>query len=91
MYLHIGADACVAMRDVVAIISHKLMELSPVNREFIGSAEAERRVFRSADGRFASAVVTTTAVYLTPTTPATLVRRARSGFGSGQLGREARA
>jgi len=84
MYLHIGADASVATRDVVAIISGRLMELSPVNREFIGFAESERRVFRYAEGGFGSAIVTATAVYLAPTTPATLVRRARAWSGPGQ-------
>jgi hypothetical protein len=81
MYLHIGADASVAMKDVVAIISGRLMGLSPVNREFIGCAESERRVFRYAEGEFGSAVVTANAVYLTPTTPATLTRRARAVSG----------
>jgi len=84
VYLHIGADASVATRDVVAIINGRVMAFSPVNREFIGLAESQRRVFRSQEGDFGSVVVTATAVYLTPTTPATLVRWARAFSGHGQ-------
>ncbi|MEW6523568.1 MAG: extracellular matrix regulator RemB [Bacillota bacterium] len=81
MFLHIGADASVATRDVIAIIDVKSLARSPATREFLSLAESERRVYRSGEGGFKSMVVTSTAVYLSPITPATLRRRLRArGF-----------
>lgn len=44
MYVHLGGDLVVAVRDVVAVLDARLIGGSPVNQEFVRHAEAASRV-----------------------------------------------
>lgn len=73
MYIHIGDDFVVPIRDIVAIFDYKIKN-SPIVEEFLnGQAET---IISSAVGSPRSIVVTETNVYLSPLSSRTLKKRA---------------
>ncbi len=80
MYLHIGADASVAVADIIAILDARRAGRAPATREFLGMAESERRVYRPGGGKHKSLVITTAGIYLSPISSGTLKRRAQRPY-----------
>lgn len=78
MYLHIGGDAVVALRDLVAIMDMVSMERSAKNQEFLRIAAEEGFLEIVGDGAVFSWVITTRKVYGSPISSLTLKKRAGS-------------
>lgn len=78
MFLHIGGDVVVAMRDVVAIIDAASMERGPLNAEFIKKRSGKPLLQKITNGPPNSWVITTSKAYASPISAATLRKRATS-------------
>lgn len=74
MFLHIGSDVVVPLREVVGIID-LTEEPSQVNREFLRTAEEEGFVVQLSETPV-SIVICTKTIYLSPISAKTLYRRA---------------
>lgn len=75
MFLHIGSDVVVPLREVIAILDAALLERSQAVRDLISLQQAERRVTDIAGGRPRSIVLTDRGVFLSPISTVTLRRR----------------
>lgn len=75
MFLHIGSDVVVPLREVIAILDAALLERSQEVRDLISLQQAERRVTDIAGGRPRSIVLTDRGVFLSPISTVTLRRR----------------
>lgn len=78
MYVHIGGDIVVPVRDLVAIIDIASMERSASNQEFLHTASEEGFIEHVGDGPTNSWVITLQKVYASPISSLTL--RKRAGF-----------
>lgn len=76
MFLHIGGDIVIQVRDLVAIVEVASMERGVANQEFLRMASAEGFLERVGDGATNSWVVTTSKVYASPISSTTLKKRA---------------
>lgn len=76
MFLHIGGDVMVAVKDVVAIVDVETMERGQTNQLFIKTALEEGFLDRVTEGTPNSWVVTTQKVYASPISSMTLRKRA---------------
>ncbi|HHT68344.1 MAG TPA: DUF370 domain-containing protein [Firmicutes bacterium] len=74
MFLHIGSDVVVPLREVVGIID-LTEEPSQVNREFLRTAEEEGFVVQLSETPV-SIVICTKTIYLSPISAKTLYKRA---------------
>ncbi|KKM11564.1 hypothetical protein SY88_07630 [Clostridiales bacterium PH28_bin88] len=80
MYLHIGRDMIVPQEEIVAIIDIDLSRKSDLTREFLQVAEVEGALQAVAkDEEPKSCIITTSKVYLSSISSATLLKRAESG------------
>lgn len=78
MYVHLGGDLVVAIREVVAIVDRRLIEHAEVNREFIDRALATKRVRGGGlTPECKALVVTKQAVFTSGISVPTLARRMR--------------
>lgn len=78
MYLHLGGDRVVRLRDILAILNAG----ASAARAFAAQAEARGLLERAQDGPVHAYVVTRGRVYASPIASATLARRAvRVGQG----------
>ncbi len=75
MFLHMGNDVVVPLREVISVIS--LEEPSDLNREFLKTAEEEGFVVQLT-AEPVSIVVCTKKIYLSPISAKTLYKRASS-------------
>lgn len=75
MFLHIGSDVVVPLREVIAILDAELLERSQAVRDLVSLQQAERRVTDIAGGRPRSIVLTDRGVFLSPISTVTLRRR----------------
>lgn len=73
MYIHIGEDLNVRLRDIIAIFDKQSMN-SPLFEEFLKKHEG--KIIDFAKGSFHSIVVTNDKMYLTPLASKTLKKRA---------------
>lgn len=78
MFLHIGGDVMIPLRDLIGVIDVSGFD-SPVNGEFLKTAEEEGFVVQLT-GKPASLVICTEQVYLSPISTQTLSKRARRIF-----------
>lgn len=74
MFLHIGSDVVVPLREVVGIID-LTEEPSQLNREFLRTAEEEGFVVQLSETPV-SIVICTKTIYLSPISAKTLYKRA---------------
>ncbi|NLJ74068.1 MAG: DUF370 domain-containing protein [Firmicutes bacterium] len=77
MFLHLGGDVVIPLREVISIINIDHEE-SPLNREFVQTAQDEGFVIQLASDPI-SCIVTTKNIYLSPISVYTLKKRADEG------------
>lgn len=77
MFLHLGADMVVPLRDVIAIHDMKTGK-SKINNEFIRMMKNSKKVVDISDNAPKSFVLTTNRVYLSAISSVTLKKRASS-------------
>ncbi len=82
MYLHLGGDTVVSLKDVIAIFDLDITSISKITREFLHIAEEEGFVINVSDDLPKSYVLAETnnesRVYISPISAATLLKRANN-------------
>lgn len=81
MFLHIGSDLIINMKDVVAILDLRSRDYSLATKEFIQLAEAEGRLVDVSTGSPKSFIVSEDKVFLSPISSVTLRKRGESARG----------
>lgn len=82
MILHLGSDMSIRTREVVAIFDLDVIRPSQASREFLEIMESEGKLVRVSSEPPKSAVLTDNALYLSPISSWTILRRAEHGqFG----------
>lgn len=81
MFLHLGADTVVPLRDVISITDIKLAR-SGINDDFLKLMREENMIDDVSEGNAKSFVVTEKMVYLSAISAATLKKRANFLFES---------
>jgi extracellular matrix regulatory protein B len=76
MFLHVGADAVVSLKRVVAILDLKSTATAEATREFLALAQREKTVTDISGGDPKSLVLTESEVFLSPISSLTLMKRA---------------
>lgn len=77
MFLHLGSDVMVPVKDIVAIYDHKTME-SEENRVCFDFMKLEKEVVAITSDEVKSYVVTDDSIYLSVISSLTLKKRAKS-------------
>ena len=82
MFLHLGGDTVIAMKDVIAIFDLDLTTTSKITREFLHVAEEEGFVINVSEDLPKSYILTESnnesRVYISPISAATLLKRANN-------------
>lgn len=79
MFLHIGGDVAIPVEDLIAIINLEIGVKKEATREFLSYAEDEKTVIRIGDKEHnKSIVLTRSAIYYSPISTATLLKRAEN-------------
>ena len=82
MYLHLGGDTVVNLKDVIAIMDLDVTTVSKITREFLTVAEEEGFVINVSDDLPKSYVLTErdneSRLYISPISSATLLKRANN-------------
>ncbi|MCG0238461.1 MAG: DUF370 domain-containing protein [Firmicutes bacterium] len=81
MFLHLGADVVVSLKEVISILDLRTAGKAEATREFLQACRAQNRVVQIADGEPKSVVVTDRHVYLSPISSLTLKKRSLSQYG----------
>jgi hypothetical protein len=82
MILHLGSDMSIRTREVIAIFDLDVIRPSQASREFLEIMESEGKLVRISSEPPKSAVLTENALYLSPISSWTILRRAEHGqFG----------
>ncbi|MBE7009979.1 MAG: DUF370 domain-containing protein [Ruminococcaceae bacterium] len=85
MFLHLGADVVVNMKDVIAILDLDVTSTSKITREFLRVAEDEGFVVNVSDDLPKSFVITEidkeSRVFVSPISTATLLKRSKENGG----------
>lgn len=76
MFLHVGGDVTVSLKQVVAILDLRSTQNGESNRQLLESYRKRHRVDDISDGDPRSLVLTTDRIYLSPISSLTLLRRA---------------
>lgn len=83
MFLHLGGDTVVNLKDVIAIMDLDVTSISKITREFLTVAEEERFVVNVSEDLPKSYVLAEidhkSKIFISPISSATLLKRAR-GF-----------
>lgn len=83
MFLHVGKDAVIPYKDIIAFIDLTRASKSEKTSEFLDLAKVEKRLDQNVDRNKAkSCVITPKRVYLSKISTATLVKRVSSFKGS---------
>lgn len=77
MFLHLGADLVVPLRDVIAITDLKSGK-SNINKEFLDRLQDEKKVIDISEKNPKSLIITQTTVYLSAISSLTLKKRANN-------------
>lgn len=77
MFLHLGADAVVALQDIISIHDYKGAK-SVISREFMKKAHGKKNIIDVSDNRPKSFIVTSAHVYLSAISSLTLKKRAEN-------------
>ncbi len=82
MYLHLGSDIIVNMKDIIAVFDMDNTTVAKSSRAFLAKAQQEGEVISAAEELPKSYIVTSykgqTRVYLSSISPSTLLKRAKS-------------
>lgn len=78
MFLHLGQDVVVPVSEIIGIIDLE-KDNSPLNREFLKTAEEEGFVIQLSEEPI-SCVISAKNIYLSPISVRTLNKRARQGY-----------
>jgi len=78
VFLHLGSNEVVYLRDVIAIMDLRAARTSRDVQQFLRGAEMENRVVNLSDGNAKSFVICEDRVYLSPISSTTLRRRTTS-------------
>lgn len=82
MYLHLGGDVVVNIKDVIAIMDLDVTTVSKITREFLTVAEEEGFVINVSDDLPKSYILTEreneSRLYISPISSATLLKRANN-------------
>lgn len=84
MFLHLGADMVVPLRDVITITDFKSGKLS-INKEFLEKMQDEKKVIDVSEKNTKSFIVTKNLVYLSAISSLTLKKRASSFIVSNSI------
>lgn len=84
MFLHIGSDVSVPLREVVAILGAEVMR-APASREFLALAKNADRLRVVTDQPAKSFIITREHVFLSPISSMTLLKRAARGSMEGSV------
>lgn len=77
MFLHLGADMVVPLRDVIAITDLKSAK-SGINKDFLNKMQDEKKVIDVSEKNAKSFIITNKKVYLSAISSLTLKKRAKS-------------
>lgn len=75
MFLHLGADTVITIRDVISITYIKKSK-SNINKEFLSNAYKNKKVIDISENNPKSFIVTNSGVYLSAISSLTLKKRA---------------
>ena len=75
MYIHIGGDKAVLMKDIIGIMDIENTSTSSVTRNFLRKMEENGKIITTSYDLPKSVVVTSEYVYITPVSPQTLEKR----------------
>lgn len=84
MFLHLGADRVVPLRDVIAITDFKSGK-SNINNEFLEKMYDDKKVIDVSEKNAKSFIITEKAVYLSAISSLTLQKRATSFIVSNSI------
>ena len=84
MFLHLGADMVVPLRDVIAITDLKSGK-SSVNKEFLDKMHDEKKVIDVSEKNPKSFIITKKVVYLSAISSLTLKKRANNFIVSSSI------
>lgn len=76
MYLNIGGDVLIAIKDIIAIIDKKSIEASTNREDFLYHQANSPSEKQRTDKRMKSVIVTTERIYYSPLAAGTLKKRA---------------
>ncbi|HEY8345796.1 MAG TPA: DUF370 domain-containing protein [Symbiobacteriaceae bacterium] len=76
MFLHVGSDVTVSLRQVVAILNYRTSQVGEATREFLEAYRKANKVTDLSGGDPRSVVVTDSGIYLSPISSLTLQKRA---------------
>jgi len=77
MILHLGSDMSIRTREIVAVFDLESIRPAAASREFIEIMESEGKLVRVSSDEPKSAVLTNNALYLSPISSWTILRRAQ--------------
>ncbi|WP_374724290.1 extracellular matrix regulator RemB [Calidifontibacillus erzurumensis] len=75
MFIHLGENIMIRLKEIIAIISYDLLAESEVLKEFVEHNRKKHKIVEISAGTTKSIVVTKSAVYLSPLGASTLKRR----------------
>lgn len=75
MYIHIGEDINIQVRDIIAILDKESINDSTLAQEFF--SHHNDKLLNLAKGSFKSVIITSTKVYLSPIASNTLKKRSQ--------------
>lgn len=77
VFIHLGENIVIEMKDVVAIIDGDLLKDSPILNEFVNMNHDNKKIVEISNGTAKSIVVTKNKVYFSPLSTVTLKRRSQ--------------
>ncbi len=77
MFLHLGADVVVPLRDVIAITDFKSGK-SGINKEFLNKMQDDKKIVDISENNGKSFIITNKKIYLSAISSLTLKKRASS-------------
>ncbi|GAF66335.1 extracellular matrix regulator RemB [Alkalihalobacillus trypoxylicola] len=76
MFIHLGGDMVVRAREIIAILSRDVQELSAVTSAYLEQEELRKSVVTISEDFIKSIVITDRTIYYSPVSSNTLKRRA---------------
>ncbi|UFJ40456.1 DUF370 domain-containing protein [Brevibacillus humidisoli] len=77
MFLHIGGDTVVSIKDVISIVDHQSVKTSKITKKFLEDDRKTKRLVDTNQEETKSYVITKDAIYCSPISSLTLKRRAQ--------------
>lgn len=86
MFLHLGSDTVVRIRDLVGIFDYSPAELAGPTKEFLQLARGEGKVIDISEGQPKSFVILSDRIVFSPISSLTLKKRASFPYGTDEVG-----